>query len=162
MGCPRARSTPTALPMCRLRKCDTFTMSEQTYMLHLLLVQAGTSLLLDNDDAVYTDNIRHTCGGAADSLDGVGLYGAQAVDLGDQDGHTQVLEGARVANAAVLHPQVAHPKLAPKALRPEQVAVPLKHALYVVILDLLQRTHPQPCISSMAAQCRTLLKAHSL
>ncbi len=81
-----------------------------------------------------------TCGGAADSLDGVGLDGAQAVDLGDERGHAQVLEGARVADAAVLHPHVRHAQLAPKALRPEQVAVALKHALDVVVLDLL-RSH---------------------
>ena len=42
-----------------------------------------------------------------------------------------------VADAAVLDPQVLHAQLLPKALCPEQVAVPLKHALDKVVLDLL-------------------------
>ena len=42
-----------------------------------------------------------------------------------------------MADAAVFNPQVLHAQLLPKALCPKQVAVPLKHALDEVILDLL-------------------------
>lgn len=47
-----------------------------------------------------------------------------------------------VADSAILHPQVLHAQLLPQALCPEQVAVPLKHALDEVILDLLHHHAP--------------------
>ena len=57
-----------------------------------------------------------------------------------------------VADAAVLNPQVLHAQLLPKALCPEEIAVPLKHALDEVILNLLHHH----ALSEMKVLCRAL------
>lgn len=63
----------------------------------------------------------------------------RSAHLADKHGHAQVLKAARVAVAALLHPQVRHvERLAAEALRPEQVAVALKHGDDVLVAQLRQ------------------------
>ena len=74
-----------------------------------------------------------TSGRASDGRERLALL-PHPVHLGHERGHTEVLERAGVAVAALLHPQVVHAKhLAAVAVGPEEVGVALEHGDDVLV-----------------------------
>ena len=74
-----------------------------------------------------------TSGRASDGRERLTLF-PHPVHLGHERGHTEILERAGVAVAALLHPQVVHAEhLAAVAVGPEEVGVALEHGDDVVV-----------------------------